>query len=408
MSSILTNNGAMVALQTLKSVNSSLSETTSAISTGKKVADAKQNAAVWAISKTMESDVNGFKSVKESLSLGESTVAVARNATETVTDLLGQMKERIVAAQGDNVDRTKLQAEVNDLRDQIGSVVGAAQFNGLNLVDGSTASTDVLSSLDRDSSGNVTASSITVTGANLSTGGYSAKDIFSSSGGTPSGNGDTVALSLDAAGGTDQITIAGAASPADDFAAGDKIEIRLGDQTASYTVSADDIGVGINTDEMVAAGLKNSVDNLGIAGMQVDYDPTAAAGQLTFTNNGTADMTVTGSFQNAGSGALANLAAIDVSTAGGATAALGSIEGLITTTIDAAAAFGTVESRIETQNDFVSKLSDSLTSGIGGMVDADMEETSARLQALQVQQQLATQSLSIANQAPQQLLSLFR
>ena len=405
MSSILTNNGAMVALQTLKSVNSSLSETQGQISTGKKVANAKQNAAVWAISKTMESDVNGFKSVKESLSLGESTVAVARNATETVTDLLGQMKERIVAAQGDNVDRTKLQAEVSELRDQIGSVVGAAQFNGLNLVDGSTASTNVLASLDRDSSGAVTASSITVTGANLSTGGYTAKDVFGSSGGTPSTNGDTVALSLDNGGGTDQITIddSGAA-----LVAGDKVEIRLGDQTASYTVSADDIGASINTSEMVASGLKNAIDDLGITGLQVDYDPTANAGQLTFTNNGADDMTVTGGFQNAGSGDLAELAAIDVSTAGGATAALGAIEGLITETIDAAAAFGTVESRISTQNDFVAKLSDSLTSGIGGMVDADMEETSARLQALQVQQQLATQSLSIANQAPQQLLSLFR
>ncbi len=406
MSSILTNNGAMVALQTLKSVNSSLSDTTSAISTGKKVANAKQNAAVWAISKTMESDVNGFKSVKESLSLGESTVAVARNATETVTDLLGQMKERIVAAQGDNVDRTKLQAEVSDLRDQIGSVVGAAQFNGLNLVDGGTATTDVLSSLDRDASGNVTASSITVSGQDLSTGGYSAKDIFSSSGGTPSTNGDTVALSLDAAGGTDNITIAGAASPADDFAAGDKVTLQIGDKTASYTVTADDVAATTPAD-LVAVGLKNAVDNLGIAGLTVDFD-SGSPGELAFTNAGTTDMTVTGQFENAGSGGLAALAAIDVSTAVGATNALGSIEGLITTAIDAAAAFGTVESRISTQNDFVSKLSDSLTSGIGGMVDADMEETSARLQALQVQQQLATQSLSIANQAPQQLLSLFR
>ena len=65
-------------------------------------------------------------------------------------------------------------------------------------------------------------------------------------------------------------------------------------------------------------------------------------------------------------------------------------------------------SRISIQKDFISNLSDSVKSGIGSLVDADMEETSARLQALQVQQQLATQSLSIANQGPQQLLSLFR
>ena len=66
------------------------------------------------------------------------------------------------------------------------------------------------------------------------------------------------------------------------------------------------------------------------------------------------------------------------------------------------------QARIDIQKDFVSELSDSLKAGIGTLVDADMEEASARLQALQVQQQLATQALSIANQAPQSILSLFR
>ncbi len=99
---------------------------------------------------------------------------------------------------------------------------------------------------------------------------------------------------------------------------------------------------------------------------------------------------------------------IDVSTNAGADAALDNIETLIQNSIDAAAAFGSAEGRIETQSNFVSKLMDSLKAGIGTLVDANMEEASARLQALQVQQQLATQSLSIANQAPQNILALFR
>ncbi len=162
MSSILTNNGAMVALQTLKSVNKNLAMTQNAISTGKDVATAKDNSAVWAISKVMESDVKGFNAIKDSLALGESTVAVARNASETVTDLLNQMKGKIVAAQEDNVDRGKINDDVTALRDQIASVVGAAQFNGLNLVDGSAGTASILASLDRDSAGNVNASSISV------------------------------------------------------------------------------------------------------------------------------------------------------------------------------------------------------------------------------------------------------
>ncbi|MGF1660648.1 MAG: flagellin, partial [Rubrimonas sp.] len=66
------------------------------------------------------------------------------------------------------------------------------------------------------------------------------------------------------------------------------------------------------------------------------------------------------------------------------------------------------QGRIDTQMSFVSKIMDGLTSGIGALVDADMEAASARLQALQVQQQLGIQALSIANQQPQNILALFR
>jgi flagellin len=81
---------------------------------------------------------------------------------------------------------------------------------------------------------------------------------------------------------------------------------------------------------------------------------------------------------------------------------------MLQTSIDAAASFGSSQKRIDIQNEFVGNLTDSLKTGIGAMVDTNMEEASARLQALQVQQQLATQALSIANQQPQGLLSLFR
>mgnify|MGYP000863903611 CR=1 FL=1 len=82
MSSVLTNNGAMVALQTLKSINSNLGQVQSEISTGKSISSAKDNSAVWAISKVMESDVKGFKAISDSLSLGKSKVAVGQNAAE--------------------------------------------------------------------------------------------------------------------------------------------------------------------------------------------------------------------------------------------------------------------------------------------------------------------------------------
>ena len=108
------------------------------------------------------------------------------------------------------------------------------------------------------------------------------------------------------------------------------------------------------------------------------------------------------------SGGLFGLDGIDVSTNEGADSALDTIETLIDNSIDAAAEFGSAQGRIEIQGTFVSKLTDSLRASISTLVDANMEEASARLQALQVQQQLGIQSLSIANQQPQNLLALFR
>ncbi len=426
MSSILTNNSAMVALQTMKSINKNMNMTQSEISTGKSVSSAKDNAAVWAISKTMESDVSSFSGITDSLNLGSSTISVARQASETVTDLLTQMKTKIVSAQNDNVDRTKIQTDVDALKSQISSVVGAAQFNGLNLVDGSSASVDILSSLDRGATG-VKASSISVSGQNLSTGGYQAQDVFATGAtGTQAvaTDADSFSLAVDKTSGSNSIKFQAPTTIRNDatgtpmaagWQAGDKISMQIGGKTASYTVSESDLSGSNTTADLVALGMKNSIDKLGVTGLTVSYD-SSAAGELTFTTGaGTAadpaatkDLAITGQFTNAGAGGLGTLSAIDVSTGAGAASALGNIEALLSTSIDAAAAFGSAETRIETQNSFVSKLSDALTSGIGSMVDADMEETSARLQALQVQQQLATQSLSIANQQPQNILSLFR
>lgn len=401
MSSILTNNSAMVALQTLKGINKNLAMTSNEISTGKSVATAKDNSAVWAISKVMESDVKGFKAISDSLSLGEASVSVARNASESITDLLTEMKGKIVAAQEDNVDRGKINDDVTALKEQIASVVSAAQFNGLNLVDGNTASANILSSLDRDSTGAVSSSSITVTGQDLSSGAYVARDVFTLTTGTAAAGGDSFGVSLDAAGGSDTVSI-------DDTAlvAGDKISMRFGESEISYTVTAEDVASS-DTAAVVAVGLKSAIE-AGTEDIAVDYDPGTATNDIVITNNQANSVSVSAQVTNAGAGGLGALAAIDVSSSGGAAAALGSIETLIDTAIDASAAFGSVEGRISTQSEFISNLSDSLKSGIGAMVDADMEEVSARLQALQTQQQLGVQSLSIANQAPQTLLSLFR
>jgi flagellin len=76
--------------------------------------------------------------------------------------------------------------------------------------------------------------------------------------------------------------------------------------------------------------------------------------------------------------------------------------------INASTSFGSAQSRVETQKTFIDNLVSSLQSGVGNLIDADMTTESARLSALQVQQQLGTQALSIANQQPQSILALFK
>ncbi|WP_050526169.1 flagellin N-terminal helical domain-containing protein [Pseudorhodobacter aquimaris] len=508
MSSILTNNSSMVALQTLKSINKSMTQVQNEISTGKSVATAKDNAAVWAISKVMESDVKGFAGISDSLSLGSSTLSVARQASESVTDLLTEIKGKIVAAQEGNVDREKIQADISELRDQIKTVTGAAQFNGLNMVKG-TDDVSILSSLDRSNDGSVTASQITVNRMDLSSdaGKFGADSVAASAYGTSTdAAGTTVAVTTDkdgkaaettfagpgGAGEAYQMTVGGAqlnytsitGDTADTVAAhfasainalglegvtadataaalsisntnpfesvevvgntantgtmtynglassatnsnveqraetidfsltasvveGDSFKVTVGSQSFDYIA-----GKG-ETMEDVAKGLKTAIDSNPPTGVTAQVQKNAETGQWSLAvdsaeSDGAEALTLSVAQNGTASGGLFGLDNLDVTTNEGAASALTNIETMINSAIDAAAAFGSAQSRIDIQSDFVSKLSDAMESGIGSMVDADMEETSARLQALQVQQQLGVQALSIANQSPQSILSLFQ
>ena len=103
-----------------------------------------------------------------------------------------------------------------------------------------------------------------------------------------------------------------------------------------------------------------------------------------------------------------SLTGLDLTDETNATAALTAVETALTDASARLAELGAQSKQIEKHTIFVTKLMDSLEVGVGNLVDADMARESARLQALQVQQQLGAQALSIANQAPQIILSLFK
>ncbi|MHA7875607.1 flagellin N-terminal helical domain-containing protein [Roseivivax sp.] len=288
MSSILTNGAAMNALSTLRSITGSLDETQGRISTGLKVQSAKDNAAYFSISTTMNSESGMNKAVNEGLTLSKNSVSTARLGAETMVDLAQQFVDRLAFAQNEGVDQVKVQAELTSLKDQMVTAINQSSFNGENLINtaGAGAKT-VASGVSRDAAGAISTTKITFT-------------------------------------------------------------------TTDLQLLADDGGV--------------AASNTSFATINID----------------------------------------NATTAGDLEAALVAAEGFLSTVTDEATSLGVAEKAIETQQNFLMELSDRLDSGVGSMIDADMESEAARLQSLQVQQQLATQSLSIANQAPQNILSLFR
>ena len=272
--SVHTNDAALIALQNLNNTSSQLDAVQNRISTGLAINSAKDNASVWAIAQGQRADIGSLGAVKSSLDRATSIADVASTAGATISDLLVQMKTKVVAAMDPSIDtasRNALNADFKSILGQITQVIQNANFDGANMLDGSVS----------------------------------------------------------------QIKF-----------------IANSDATGFITLSS---------------------QNMSLGGGIITVPSTASLGTLTFSTNVLAQLTTSISNTNQALGAL-----------------------------------GSQSKAISNHNTFVQQLSDQLTAGVGNLVDADLAKESAKLQALQVQQQLGTQALSIANQAPQIILSLFK
>lgn len=273
LNSVNTNASALIAIQNLNAINAQLAATQNRISTGLRVSSPKDDPATWAIAQNERADVHALDAVTSSLQRGQSAVGVAVDAGQTISDLLSQMKEKMVAASDTTLsaqERSALNDDYVALRRQIDVVAAAADFNGVNLI---------------------------------------------------------------SAGGSGQVKALANAQ-------------------------------GTNTIDIAHADLSTS--GTALAGVAVD---------LTGTIDSNAINALTTGMNN----------------------------------VDAAVAhFGTGAKQLDTHITFIGKLQDTLNVAIGNLVDADMAKESAKLQSLQVQQQLAIQSLSLASQQTSYLLQLFR
>ncbi|RRN66280.1 flagellin [Caulobacter sp. 602-1] len=151
LNSINTNSGALIALQNLNSTNAELGSVQQRINTGKKVGSAKDNGAIWAMAKTQSSTSSSLNSVKDSLQRGQSTIDVALAAGDTITDLLGKMKEKALAASDTSLNTASfnaLKSDFDSLREQVQKAADNAKFNGVSLADGKASKMTFLANSD--------------------------------------------------------------------------------------------------------------------------------------------------------------------------------------------------------------------------------------------------------------------
>jgi flagellin len=322
MTSIMTNTAATAALSTLKSINSDLDTTQGRISSGLRVETASDNAAYWSIATEMRSDTKALSTVQDALGLGAAKVDTAYTGMEASMEVVSEIKSKLVAAREPGVDKTKINTELTELKNQLSSITDSASFSGENWLKNDTATTaadkDIVGGFNRDSSGKVSLTKLTV------------------------------------------------------------------DVSASILIDTNTASAGILTK---------------------DRDADA----LLATATGTADNFFLINADITGTGGTGTEVALTASTSDeDLEAMIRVVDDIYSDMTSAASNLGSVNKRIEMQDEFVGKLMDSIDKGVGRLVDADMNEESTRLKALQTQQQLGIQALSIANSSSQSVMSLFR
>ncbi len=398
--SINTNMAALDGVYNLGKTTSSLEETQMRINTGLKVRGGKDNAAIYAIAQNLRSDRSALESVKRSIDRATSVMDVTIAAAESISDLLTRARELAVqvADLGINAEsRDAIAIDYKNLMKQIDSQTQASEFNGTNLLKPSPDSISAIISVNSDAS----------------------IDAFGVAG-FAIGSTTSTATETYAAGSLDP-------------AAGENLAVLMSKRAIGTLPGSVKNGAGWHLANQLTAvtapnaTLDPATGNITIVTSGTNY--TAANGELTFTIGGATFAATAQTNLATGQSITLKPDQFTVKTAGAITIAApvtkvaGSLDlnnfqdrmgGIVA--IDnyhskvkaRISAFGSAARQLDMQRNFASKLGDTVDGGIGNLVDADLAAESAKLQALQIKQQLGTQSLSIANRAPETILSLFR
>ncbi|GER00502.1 hypothetical protein JCM17845_11250 [Iodidimonas gelatinilytica] len=422
--SVNTNQGAFLALQSLSNTNSQLATTQNRISTGLEVASVRDDSATFLIAQNQRSDLAGINAARSSLDRAQSTLDVATDAAEAIDDLLIEAREIAVQVQDSGLDSASVSSLNNDfgaIVSQIDSIVGQAEFNGTNLINGSGQNLDAITGVNRAG----TISRISVGGQDLTTAGATATAA------SVTVDGD---VTINSGGGATDIV--------DETSAGTAVasfDANVRNNTDFLQAIVDN---GLDTDGVIAVDANGNATGLDFANSGATFTDGGAGvndtvafsfGTTTFTlttndttvapSGGLADADTAGNITNVAVTGTAQVVAdvtngvtltdvtlnsIDFNTADSRNAAVQVVDNFRSQLSTVLSTLGSSSQQISLQSEFASNLSDSIEVGIGNLVDADLSREAASLQALQVQQQLGLQAAGIANQAPGSILALFR
>lgn len=460
-SSILNNVAANTALLNLENTNTNLQNVQNEISTGLAVNSAADNASYFSIATVLRSDSSALSTVSDTLNLGNSSLSVASSALSQIQTTLSDIKNQLIAASAPGADMATIQETISADQAQLKNIADSANFNGQNFlsVDSGTANYSAtkqfVSSYSRDATGVVSIGYIDVNAGNTAlfdsnTSSYNpaasgaistSLTAASTSAAPPAGISGATAFTAAVVNGQLQITsyTADPANSGNYFAN----TITVANTTSSTPAVTESVGAdqsAVNAGDTLGgvAGGSNApaydasthtltfqVAENGSAAGQVAYHTFTVSNFVPAAGGGildSIDTTSTGSYTDAngvtttstgGTGASVftlNIASLTDSASDQAklNAFQNQVDAAISSVASAASTLGTAQSRIQAQSSFVSSLQTSLDNGVGSLVDADLNVASTRLQALQVQQQLGVQSLSIANQSTQAILKLFQ
>jgi flagellin len=379
--SINTNVTAMAAIRSLSMIATETNRTQARVESGLRVNKANDDPAVFAIAQNMRADLNAMTAVKDSLAFGKSALTVARDAATKISDELGKLKQTVTQGQQQGLDINQINTQITNALANIDAYAGSANFNGVNLVNNGTVGA---LTVVRD-----------ITGASTS---IDSVDITTGAGGL-----NLTGLNVNS--GAWELSFDNTLAIAD----GSAVSVTVGTETFRFEFNVD-------TDIQSLAGTNDTVrvvdyvagdSNLARLGKLID----AMRGEginANFSGTGTIIVSNVTTVANGGNGTATTVTGATAAQITGATGAIAVVEGAIDTVGSALATLGAAVRQVEGLQEFTMQLFDSVKEGLGSIVDADLAEESARLTSLQTKQQLAVQSLSIANQAPQALLNLFR